>query len=117
MITTDEISTFLAKKRTASGERLQWANHIIERSLQLIEEKGNFADAHGTEIRPKTVTHKSLSILYSTPFNRLESIPSENVQYLLDIWNRDDGKVFSVCWEPIEIIRFKRAEWLYELFS
>lgn len=82
MLTTDEISTFLAKKRTAGGERLQWANHIIERSLQLIEEKGNFADVHGTEIRPKTVTHKSLSILYSTPFNRLESIP---------------GEVFSTC--------------------
>ena len=34
---------------------------------------------------------------------------------MMDIWK--DGKVFSARWEPLEIYKFKRGNWLHNLFQ
>ena len=114
MNTVKGLEEFLSKKRVAREEKLKWVKEIIDISLQLIEKKGKFVDVKNVNTRPKGVTYKSLDIQHSTPFNKL---PGESDQYILDIWQKNKGKVFSARWEPFTIINFKRGKWLYDLFG
>jgi len=54
--------------------------------------------------------------MYTTPFMRL---PFQNKEYLLDIWDDNRGKVFSVCWKhdinDLQIVSFKHGEWAKKL--
>lgn len=108
------LEEFLLKKRVVRKEKLEWVKKIIVISLKLIEEKGEFVEIKNINTRPKGVTYKSLDIQYATPFNKL---PGESDQYILDIWQKNTGKVFSVRWEPLIITSFKRGKWLYDLFG
>ena len=114
MSTVNGLEEFLSKKRVAREEKLEWVKEIIDISLQLIEKKGKFVEVKNIDTRPKGVTYKSLDIQYSTPFTKL---PGASDQYILDIWQKNMGKVFSVRWEPFTIINFKRGNWLYDLFG
>jgi hypothetical protein len=114
MNTVKGLEEFLSQKRVAHEEKLNWVKEIINISLQLIEKKGKFVDVKNIKTRPKGVIYKSLDIQYSTPFNKL---PGKSDQYILDIWQKNKGKVFSVRWEPLTIVNFKRDKWLYDLFE
>ena len=114
MKTSDDLRILLSKKRVKLEEKLEWVKEIINISSQLIEKKGKFVEVKNIDTRPKGVIHKSLDIKYSTPFNKL---PGASDQYIIDIWQKNKGKVFSVRWEPISITTFKRGEWLYDLFE
>ena len=109
-----EIDELLSKQRVKSEVKLEWAKDIVEKSISLIEKHGAFGKVENINSRPKEANYKSLTILYSTPFNKL---PGGEDQYIIDIWQQGKGKVFSVQWEPFDIINFKRNDWLYELYD
>jgi len=116
MVTNEELDEFVTKKRLMKGQKLEWAKKIIDASLGLIDKKGTFFEIGNRNIKykPKGVIHKSMNIQYLTPFLKL---PGLEDQYLLDIWYKKKGKVFSARWEPFSITTFKRTEWLYDLFG
>lgn len=114
MRTAKGLNESISKKRTTRDERVKWVKAIIDISLKLIEKEGKFVKISNLKTRPKRVPVKSLDIMYITPFNKL---PGEKDQSLIDIWQKNEGKVFSVRWEPLEIVNFKRGKWLHDLFG
>lgn len=115
MPTQAEIGQFIATKRANQEMKNKWAREIITTALRIIDQCGHFVTVGNIETKPKEATFNSLSILLTTPFNRLEILPGQNCGYMLDIWQ--NGKVFSAQWEPLSIINLKRSDWLYNLFQ
>ena len=115
--TSEETRTFISKKRSTQDEKLKWSKLIIDKAERLVREKGKFVSAGNMETKPMGVKHNSLEIFYNTPFNKLEPHSGEGYKFILDIWQKAKGKVFSASWEPLEIVTFKRSEWILELFE
>lgn len=91
---------------------------IIGACLQHIAERGVFIDiANLASTHPKEVTLGSISILHTSRFCRIPAFAGKDV---LDVWAPHNGKVkkvLSVWWEPLEIVSFKRGEWIDELLN
>lgn len=91
---------------------------IIGVCLHHIAERGVFVDiANLSSGRPKEVTLGSISILHTSRFCRIPGLGGKDV---LDVWATHNGKtrkVLSVWWEPLEVVSFKRGEWIDEILS
>jgi hypothetical protein len=115
MPTKEEIDQFIALKRAKKELRDDWGKQVIQVGLRFIELYGRFIEVDNIKTRPKQATFNSLTISLITLFNQLEILPGVNTGYLLDIWK--DVKVFSARWDPLKISKFKRGDWLHNLFQ
>jgi hypothetical protein len=111
-----ELRQFIGQKRVLREEKIMIAKEIITAAEIIIAEYGHFEEVGGLETQVFKADHKSFSLLYTTPFNKIIGN-----KYGVDIWDKstkNSKKVFSARWEPLEIIRFDRGPWIQDvLFS
>ena len=115
MPTKQEIDQFIAVKRASKELRDFWGRQVVQAGLALIDQRGQFTEIKNITTKPKIATVNGLEIMLTTPSNLLEIQPCVGTGYMMDIWHKE--KVFWARWEPLEINRFKRGDWLYLLFD
>jgi hypothetical protein len=86
------------------------ARQIIAVSLNLLDERGYTEDEFGGQGLVRCLDMEDIKMIHTNPFSKLIGMPAPNG---LDIWWK--RKVFSVWWDPFEIINFKYGEWMNEL--
>lgn len=91
------------------------AKCIISRCIRYLSENGELVDASGCEGKPTIATFGALEMLYTSPFTKARGTPGS---YGLDIWaasGHTKRKVFSVWWDPIDLVTFKKGPWVDEI--
>src|SRR5208283_1984770 len=97
VINCAELGKFLRQKRTLRNEKIVWTKKIISAAMNILKEHGQSSDDGNLNTRVMKANIKSLSLLSTTPFNKIIGM-----QYGLDIWDRSEikgRKVFSARWE------------------
>lgn len=109
------LKEIVTKKRINKDEKIYISRLILDQALNFIEKEGEFIEMENAETKPKGAKKGLLDILYTTPFNKLYG-----ANYILDIWCKEKGKVFSAHWSDInelDIVNLKRGNWITELFK
>jgi hypothetical protein len=121
---------------TTKQEKLDRVTRLRDAAVRLVISDGEWktASVKGNAVRIRGVDRGQLSILYTTPFQRLPRdftdrekyiAASNNIRlptaaaFLLDVW-ADGRKVLSLAWDdgaPIDIVSYHRGDWESELLG
>jgi hypothetical protein len=72
---------------------------------------GRMQRFQGQQGESTIVRTELFQIIYSTPASLASGAPAP---YGIDIWEIGPGKVFSVYWDPIQLIRLDYGAWINE---
>lgn len=61
--------------------------------------------------------YRNMSFFYTTLFNQVEILPCVFANYGLDVWVENQGKVLSIWWDPLEVVKFKRGDWIDKILD
>jgi len=113
MPTTDALGPTAVRARMRGPERMALARRLRDTALEWISLHGRLAECAGAGGPVTEARRGSLSLLFTSPTTLANGTPRP---YGIDIWD-DKGKVFSVWWDPFEIVRMDRGTWMSELLD
>ena len=92
--------------RLSKKDKENLAKRIKDSALEMIRAQGAIETVSGGKVI--SLDTPAFSIAHTTPFSGFRGV---RAPYGLDIWH-ERLKVFSVWWEPFEIVAFRYGDWM-----
>ncbi|KPJ95910.1 MAG: hypothetical protein AMJ55_02925 [Gammaproteobacteria bacterium SG8_15] len=100
-----------------TSTKIDTVEKIIQNVVNYLSQHGEMRTAGGLSGKVLQGEYGEISFIYTTPFNKIEILPGEYANCMLDVWVAKQGKVLSVSWDPMEITKFKKGEWVNTILN
>jgi hypothetical protein len=113
LVTTVAAKPITPRAPMRAPERAALARRLRDAALEWVSRHGRLTECAGAEGPVTEAARGSLSLLFTSPSTLARGMPRP---YGIDIWD-ERGKVFSVWWDPFEVVRMDRGPWMRELLD